>query len=72
MAKFPHCRDRDFELTSASHNLDKLGRFTVAVMVIEVFRSDTMTLIRVGVREKKNNPVSHNTSMVNGHTTECT
>jgi len=42
-------KDRELELTTASHIYDKPGRYTVAVKVIDIFGNDTMTLIPVTV-----------------------
>ena len=42
-------KDRELELTTASHTYDKPGRYTVAVKVIDIFGNDTMTLIPVTV-----------------------
>lgn len=42
-------KDRELELTTASHTYDKPGRYTVAVKVIDIFGNDTMTLIPVGL-----------------------
>ena len=38
-------RNRDLELTTASHTYAKPGRYTVAVKVIDIFGNDTMTLV---------------------------
>jgi site-specific DNA-methyltransferase (adenine-specific)/adenine-specific DNA-methyltransferase len=42
-------QNRDLELTTATHNYEKPGRYTVAVKVIDIFRNDTMTLVPVNV-----------------------
>jgi site-specific DNA-methyltransferase (adenine-specific)/adenine-specific DNA-methyltransferase len=42
-------KDRELELTTASHTYDKPGRYTVAVKVIDIFGNDTMTLIPITV-----------------------
>ena len=42
-------RDRDLELLSATHTYTKLGRYTIAVKVIDIFGNDTMTLVPVTV-----------------------
>jgi site-specific DNA-methyltransferase (adenine-specific)/adenine-specific DNA-methyltransferase len=42
-------RDRDLELLSATHTYTKLGRYTIAVKVIDIFGNDTMTLMPVTV-----------------------
>lgn len=42
-------RDRDLDLTTASHTYTKPGRYTVAVKVIDIFGNDTMTLVPVNV-----------------------
>ena len=42
-------QDRDLELTTAKHTYAKLGRYTVAVKVIDIFGNDTMTLVPVNV-----------------------
>jgi site-specific DNA-methyltransferase (adenine-specific)/adenine-specific DNA-methyltransferase len=42
-------KDRELELTTASHTYDKPGRYTVAVKVIDIFGNDTMTLITITV-----------------------
>ena len=38
-------RDRDLELTTATHTYAKPGRYTIAVKVIDIFGNDTMTLV---------------------------
>ncbi len=40
---------RDLDLTTAMHNYDRPGRYTVAVKVIDIFGNDTMTLVSVNV-----------------------
>lgn len=42
-------KDRNLELTSASHTYTERGRFTVAVKIIDIFGNDTMTLVPVNV-----------------------
>lgn len=42
-------KNREIELTSAPHIYDRLGRYTVAVKVIDIFGNDTMTLVPVAV-----------------------
>jgi adenine-specific DNA-methyltransferase len=42
-------QDRDLELTTASHAYPKVGRYIVAVKVIDIFGNDTMTLVPVTV-----------------------
>jgi site-specific DNA-methyltransferase (adenine-specific)/adenine-specific DNA-methyltransferase len=42
-------RDRDLELTSATHTYAQPGRYTVAIKVIDIFGNDTMTLVPVSV-----------------------
>ena len=42
-------RDRDLELTTATHTYAKPGRYTVAVKVIDIFGNDTMTLVPLTV-----------------------
>ena len=42
-------QSRDLELTTALHTYDRPGRYTVAVKVIDIFGSDTMTLVPVVV-----------------------
>lgn len=42
-------KDRELELTTASHTYDQPGRYTVAVKVIDIFGNDTMTLIPITV-----------------------
>ena len=42
-------KDRELELTTASHTYEKPGRYTVAVKVIDIFGNDTMTLIPITV-----------------------
>jgi len=42
-------KDRELELTTASHTYDTPGRYTLAVKVIDIFGNDTMTLIPVTV-----------------------
>jgi len=42
-------KNRELELTSASHTYTKAGRYTVAVKVIDIFGNDTMTLVPVSV-----------------------
>ncbi|MBX3121059.1 MAG: site-specific DNA-methyltransferase [Nitrospira sp.] len=41
--------NRDLELKSAPHRYDKLGRYIVAVKVIDIFGNDTMTLMPITV-----------------------
>lgn len=40
-------KNRELELTSATHTYDRPGRYTVAVKVIDIFGNDTMTLVPV-------------------------
>jgi hypothetical protein len=47
MRPFRTRKDRELELTTASHTYDKPGRYTVAVKVIDIFGNDTMTLIPI-------------------------
>jgi adenine-specific DNA-methyltransferase len=42
-------QSRDLEMTTASHTYEKLGRYTIAVKVIDIFGNDTMTLVPVTV-----------------------
>jgi adenine-specific DNA-methyltransferase len=42
-------KDRELELTTASHTYEKPGRYTIAVKVIDIFGNDTMTLIPITV-----------------------
>jgi DNA modification methylase len=42
-------QSRDLDLTTAMHNYDRPGRYTVAVKVIDIFGNDTMTLVPVNV-----------------------
>lgn len=42
-------QNRDLELKSAPHRYDKLGRYIVAVKVIDIFGNDTMTLMPITV-----------------------
>ena len=42
-------QNRDLELATAVHTYDRLGRYTVAVKVIDIFGNDTMTLVPVNV-----------------------
>jgi site-specific DNA-methyltransferase (adenine-specific)/adenine-specific DNA-methyltransferase len=42
-------KNRDLELTSASHDYAKPGKYVVAVKVIDIFGNDTMTLVPVTV-----------------------
>ncbi len=42
-------KDRDLDLTTASHTYDRPGRYIVAVKVIDIFGNDTMTLVPVNV-----------------------
>lgn len=42
-------KERDLELTSATHRYDKPGRYTIAVKVIDIFGNDTMTLVPITV-----------------------
>jgi len=42
-------KDRNLELTSATHTYKKPGRYTIAVKVIDIFGNDTMTLVPVNV-----------------------
>lgn len=42
-------RDRDLDLTTATHKYEKPGRYTVAIKVIDIFGNDTMTLVPVTV-----------------------
>jgi PKD repeat protein len=42
-------RDRNLELTFATHTYEKPGRYTIAVKVIDIFGNDTMTLLPVNV-----------------------
>ena len=42
-------QNRELELTSAPHTYSQVGRYTVAVKVIDIFGNDTMTLLPVTV-----------------------
>ncbi len=42
-------KDRNLELTSATHRYDKPARYTIAVKVIDIFGNDTMTLVPITV-----------------------
>jgi hypothetical protein len=42
-------QNRRLELTSASHTYVKAGRYVLAVKVIDIFGSDTMTLVEVNI-----------------------
>jgi hypothetical protein len=42
-------RDREIELTIASHTYEKPGRYTIAVKVVDILGNDTMSLARVTV-----------------------
>jgi len=42
-------KNRDLELTTASHTYEQPGRYIVAVKVIDIFGNDTMTLVPVNV-----------------------
>jgi site-specific DNA-methyltransferase (adenine-specific)/adenine-specific DNA-methyltransferase len=42
-------QNRDLELTMAIHTYDRLGHYTIAVNVTNIFGNDTMTLIPVNV-----------------------
>jgi adenine-specific DNA-methyltransferase len=42
-------KDRNLELTSATHRYATPGRYTIAVKVIDIFGNDTMTLVPVTV-----------------------
>ncbi len=42
-------KDRVLELVSASHTYTKIGRYTIAVKVIDIFGNDTMVLVPVNV-----------------------
>jgi len=42
-------KNRNLELTSASHTYEKTGRYIIAVKVIDIFGNDTMTLVPVTV-----------------------
>ncbi|HQV75621.1 MAG TPA: DNA methyltransferase [Flavobacteriales bacterium] len=42
-------KDRELELTSATHRYKKPGRYTIAVKVIDIFGNDTMTLVPITV-----------------------
>ena len=42
-------QNRKLDLTSAQHTYTKLGRYVVAVKVIDIFGNDTMTLVPVSV-----------------------
>jgi DNA modification methylase len=42
-------QNRKLDLTSAQHTYGKLGRYVVAVKVIDIFGNDTMTLVPVNV-----------------------
>jgi hypothetical protein len=49
VAEFRTRRNRELELTSAMHTYQRPGRYAVAVKVIDIFGSDTMTLVPVNV-----------------------
>jgi len=42
-------KNRNLELTSASHTYEKTGRYIIAVKVIDIFGNDTMTLMPINV-----------------------
>jgi len=42
-------KDRELELTSATHTYTKPGRYTIGVKVIDIFDNDTMTLVPITV-----------------------
>ena len=42
-------KDRELELTSASHTYEKKGRYIIAVKVVDIFGNDTMTLVPINV-----------------------
>ena len=42
-------KNRELELTTASHTYEKPGRYTIAVKVIDIFGNDTMSLTPVSV-----------------------
>jgi len=42
-------KNRELELTTASHKYQKPGRYTVAVKVVDIFGNDTMTLVPVSI-----------------------
>ncbi len=42
-------QSRDLEMNTATHTYDKPGRYVIAVKVIDIFGSDTMTLVPVTV-----------------------
>lgn len=42
-------KDRELEMTSATHRYTKPGRYTIAIKVIDIFGNDTMTLVPVTV-----------------------
>jgi DNA modification methylase len=42
-------KDRELELTSASHTYEKKGRYIIAVKVVDIFGNDTMTLVPISI-----------------------
>ena len=42
-------KDRELELTSASHTYEKKGRYIIAVKVVDIFGNDTMTLVPIDI-----------------------
>jgi site-specific DNA-methyltransferase (adenine-specific)/adenine-specific DNA-methyltransferase len=42
-------KDRELEMTSATHRYAKPGRYTIGIKVIDIFGNDTMTLVPVTV-----------------------
>ena len=43
-------KDRELELTSASHTYEKKGRYIIAVKVVDIFGNDTMTLVPINIQ----------------------
>lgn len=42
-------KNRELELTTAQHTYEELGRYVIAVKVIDIFGNDTMTLVPITV-----------------------
>jgi MFS family permease len=42
-------KDRELELTSASHTYEKKGRYIIAVKVVDIFGNDTRTLVPISI-----------------------